>query len=165
MGKREAREKMPTSEVGSKRCQRLSRGFTLLELLIVVTIIAIASAGVVFAMRNDGATQLERDAQRLAALLEQARALARTQGRIVTWRPVEPGFRFEGLLSPALPSTWLHEGTRAIVDRPIVLGPEPLIAAQSIVLTRDEANATRLFIYTDGLQPFQVGPTLPAPAP
>jgi general secretion pathway protein H len=38
-----------------------SRGFTLLELLVVVAIIAMASAGVGFAMRDTSQVALERD--------------------------------------------------------------------------------------------------------
>ena len=59
---------------------RRARGFTLLELLVVVAIIAIATAGVSFAMRDSQATQLEREGQRLAALLESARAQSRSSG-------------------------------------------------------------------------------------
>ena len=44
-----------------------SRGFTLLELLVVISIIALATAGVGIAMRDSGQTQLEREAARLAA--------------------------------------------------------------------------------------------------
>ena len=70
-------------------------GFTLLELLVVVAIIAIASAGVSFALRDSADTQLEREAQRLAALLESARAQSRTSGRPVQWRA--------GLIGRSLP--------------------------------------------------------------
>ena len=46
------------------------RGLTLLELLVVLAIIAISSAGVALAMRDNSQTQLEREAQRLIAKLE-----------------------------------------------------------------------------------------------
>ena len=57
-----------------------SRGFTLLELLVVISIMALATAGVGLAMRDGGQTQLEREAARLAALLESARAQSRAGG-------------------------------------------------------------------------------------
>ena len=74
---------MRTSAAGSSHF--MSRGFTLLELLVVVAIIAIATAGVSFALRDSEATQLEREAQRLAALLESARAQSRSSGVPVRW--------------------------------------------------------------------------------
>lgn len=61
---------MPTSAAGSRRL----RGFTLLELIVVIAIIAVATAGVSFAMRDSSAARLDREADRLAALLESARA-------------------------------------------------------------------------------------------
>ena len=51
------------------------RGFTLLELLVVLAIIGLATAGVTLSLPE--AKPLERDAQRLAALLESARSHAR----------------------------------------------------------------------------------------
>ena len=41
---------------------------------MVISIVALATAGVSMAMRDSSQTQLEREAQRLAALLESARA-------------------------------------------------------------------------------------------
>lgn len=46
-----------------------SRGFTLLELMVVISIMAIAAAGVSLSLRDSGQAQLEREAERLAALL------------------------------------------------------------------------------------------------
>ncbi len=56
------------------------RGLTLLELLVVLAIIAISSAGVALAMRDNSQTQLEREAQRLIAKLEAARVQSRVAG-------------------------------------------------------------------------------------
>ena len=61
-------------------------GFTLLELLVVLSIVALATAGAGLAMRDSGQTQLEREAARLAALLESARAQSRAGGLPVRWR-------------------------------------------------------------------------------
>src|SRR5438309_6026590 len=101
---------MRTSAAGNST--RASRGFTLIELLVVVAIVAIASVGVSFALRDSQSTQLEREAQRLAALLESARAQSRATGVPVRWRATDGGFHFEGLQPGALPEQWLSSGTQ-----------------------------------------------------
>ena len=58
---------------------------------------ALATAGVSIAMRDNGQTVLEREGARLAALLESGRAQSRATGPMVRWRVTEQGFRFEGL--------------------------------------------------------------------
>jgi general secretion pathway protein H len=67
-----------------------TRGFTLIELLVVIAIVALASAAVTLAVRDPQATQLEREAARLSALLESARAEARASGLAVFWVPTGP---------------------------------------------------------------------------
>jgi general secretion pathway protein H len=127
----------------------------MLELLVVVAIIAVAAAGVSFALRDQAAVPLERDAQRLAALLESARARSRLSGQPVRWLADAQGFRFEGLPPEALPGKWLAEDTRVVDGRVLVLGPEPVIGPQAVVL--GSANApTTIVVATDGLRPFAV---------
>jgi type II secretory pathway pseudopilin PulG len=62
----------------------------LIELLVVIAIVALASAAVTLAVRDPQATQLEREAARLSALLESARAEARASGLAVFWVPTGP---------------------------------------------------------------------------
>jgi general secretion pathway protein H len=145
---------------------RAAGGFTLLELMIVLVVIGVAAAVVSLTLRDPSATQLEREAARLAALLESARAESRASGRVALWRPggevtpgsdaVLPGFRFIGLpRSIVLPSRWLDPQVDAqVVGAPVVvLGPEPLIGAQRIRLRLGEQQ---LSLATDGLGPFTV---------
>lgn len=137
------------------------RGFTLIELMLVVALIAVASGLASFAIRDPAATQLENEAARLAALLEAARSQSRTTGLTVQWepRPIAPakeGFRFVGLAAGAdLPTHWLGNGVSAeVVGSPaLVLGPEPILPKQRIVLRLDDQ---RLTLATDGLAPFAV---------
>jgi general secretion pathway protein H len=136
-------------------------GFTLLELLVVVAIIAIASAGVSFALRDSADTQLEREAQRIAALLESARAQSRTTGRPVQWRAVPGGFRFDGLPSDALPQQWLEPTTEVRGAASLQLGPEPIIGRQEIVIGSSALPGRSLRIATDGLRPFTVAAAPP----
>ena len=144
----------------NRRPSRLSRarsfGFTLLELLVVVAIIAMASAGVSLALRDTADTQLEREGQRLAALLESARAQSRTSGRPVQWRAVPDGFRFDGLAADALPQQWLEPTTQVRGAGLLQLGPEPIIGRQQIVLGSSALPGRGLRIATDGLRPFAV---------
>jgi general secretion pathway protein H len=150
-----------------------ARGFTLLELMVVVALVAMATAAVTFALRDDGGTRLEREGLRLSAMLESARAQSRTSGLPVVWRLLPQGFEFVGLPtardgralpgSMAGPRAWLSPDTRAVVLQPpgaqvLVLGPEPLIAAQRVELVQGER---RLTLVTDGLAPFSALGPLP----
>jgi general secretion pathway protein H len=144
---------MRTSAAGNNK---RSRGFTLIELLVVVAIIAIATAGVSFALRDSQETLLERDAQRLAALLESARAQSRTTGVPVRWHPTADGFQFDGVPARTMPDRWLSAGTRVQGQPVLVLGPEPIIGRQEIVLASSSAPGRTLHVATDGLRPFRV---------
>lgn len=137
---------------------RPARGFTLLELLVVVAIIAIASAGVSFAIRDSGATQLEREANRLAALLESGRARSRSSGIPIRWYAIAGGFRFEGVPPGELPDQWLTDSTQVRGDSALLLGPEPIIGRQQVVIESSALPGRSLRISTDGLRPFSVSP-------
>jgi general secretion pathway protein H len=148
---------MRTSAAGNP--ERSLAGFTLLELLVVVAIVAMASVGVGFAMRDSSVVQLEREAERLSALLESARARSRVTGVPVRWHPSEDGFRFDGLSGSELPQKWLDADTRvAGVDGTVLLtlGPEPIIGPQelSLISRRSPGNSVRLS--TDGVRPFSL---------
>jgi general secretion pathway protein H len=155
---------MPTSAPGSNAPALLprARGFTLIELMIVVSLIAIASAVASLAFRDPAASKLEQEAVRLAALLESARADARASGVAARWEPLAEqaadgsGFRFVGVNpNEPLPTRWLDGATSAQVigARAVVLGPEPLIGEQRILLRLEDQ---RLTLATDGIGPFVV---------
>ena len=154
---------MPTSAPGSDR-RASALGFTLIELLVVIAILALTASLVAVALRDGDSLRLERDAERLALLLETARAESRASGQTVWWVPAgeaeTPGFRFVGLPpSQALPAQWLDADVRAVIDgAPTVqLGPEALIGAQRVLLSLGQQ---RLAVGTDGLGPFGIVPEL-----
>lgn len=143
------------------------RGFTMIEILVVMLIVAIASVSVTLALRDSSQTQVEREAERLAALLESARAEARVAGLPVRWRPVEDasgsGFRFEGLPERIqLPLQWLGEDMHAEIEgaQSLLLGPEPLIPAQALRLRHGNYSVR---ISSDGLSAFAVQPATQEP--
>jgi general secretion pathway protein H len=145
---------MPISVRGS------SRGFTLIELLVVVALIAIATATVGLSLRDGNQAQLEREAERLVALLETARAEARAAGLTVRWQiggQDSPAFKFSGLSKRVdLPDQWLGDPVSVDFEggrQALLLGPEPLLPAQAVRLRLGDRQ---LRISTDGLQPFSI---------
>ncbi len=140
------------------------RGFTMIELLVVLAVIAIGASAVSLALRDPAATRLEREASRLVALLDAARTESRASGVAVTWAPIarDPSipehidFRFNGLPpSSDMPTQWLEPTVTAEVSgaKELILGPEPVIGPQRLILRLDKQALT---IQTDGLSVFAV---------
>jgi general secretion pathway protein H len=157
------------------------QGLTLLELLVVLAIIGFSVAGVSLSLRDSSQTQLEREAQRLVAIVEAARAQSRTSGVALIWQATPEGFVIRPALAPNAANpiatrteTWLNVGTQAAVINAtatsdtaapanlVVLGPEPILAPARITLSIATASNAKptpaLSIGSDGLKPFQVVP-------
>ena len=136
--------------------KRGARGFTLIELLVVLAIMAAATAGVVLALRDGASVALEREALRLSALLESGRAQSRMSASPVRWRVTAGGFEFDGLPGTTLPNHWLSKDVRSDLVGDVLLGPEPIIGPQKIVLVSVSDPGRRLTLATDGVHPFTV---------
>ena len=137
---------------------RASHGFTLIELLVVIALIAIGTAAVSFSLRDSAQTVLERDADRLAALFESARARSRASGMPVKWYPQTTGvntngFVFDGLPTHTLPDKWLSPQIQVAPNSLVILGPDPIIGPQNVQL---QMRDSQLWVSTDGLKPFAV---------
>ncbi|RZL35657.1 MAG: type II secretion system protein GspH [Rubrivivax sp.] len=155
-----ARAVTRTSAPGSDA--RQAGGFTLIELLVVVALIAIASATISLSLRDPAELQLQREAQRLAALLETARAESRASGLTVRWIPkgARSGddFRFDGLPATLqMPTRWLGDPVAVQIENAsganpgLLLGPEPVIPAQRLRLLLGNQSVV---LGTDGLGAF-----------
>jgi general secretion pathway protein H len=161
----------PGSSRSAAALQRRPRaaGFTLIEVMLVMAIIAIATALVSLALRDGTQSRLDEEGARLSALLESARTEARASGITVRWVPADSSatdgahFRFVGLPpGAALPTRWLAEGVSAEIvgARALLLGPEPVLPAQRVVLRLDDR---RVVLSSDGLAPFAAAAETDAP--
>lgn len=158
------RQRLPVDPARPVRGRR-QRGFTLIELLVVLAIMAIATAGATLALRDSDQTRIERETDRLAALLEAARAQSRASGIPVRWKPAEEGFVFSGLTArPPLPDHWLAPTLVLSGGTPqslrsgnveLILGPEPVLPAQTLTIAIAGRPDIRRTLGTDGVRPFR----------
>ena len=151
-----------------------ARGFTLLELMVVVALVALVSAAASLSLRDSTQSQLEREALRLSSLFEVARAQSRASGVPIVWMADAQGFVFmgatprrDGTESLAERRAWLAAGTEAQVQGPdntpaLVLGPEPLGPPQRLLL---RLGSHSMSLASNGVQGFEVSAvSVPSPA-
>jgi general secretion pathway protein H len=63
---------------------------------------------------------------------------------------------FEGLPNKNLPDNWLMPDVVVEANASVLLGPEPIIGRQDIVLSLANHPVQPLHIVTDGLSPFVI---------
>jgi len=133
-------------------------GFTLMELLVVLAIIASASVAVVLSLRDSPQTRLQAEAERVIAVLEASRADARASNTAMRWHADDKGFQVHTLPAngTALQNmAWLHKGTQASPED-VLISPEPVQARSRLTLRHD--SGASLSIGTDGAAAFKVLP-------
>jgi general secretion pathway protein H len=110
-------------------------GFTLVELLVVITILGIAAAAVALSVPSSDSRRLQEEVARLAALFRIAQDEARISGRTLVWEADLNGYRFRPLDEEAArdwndevlrPRSWPFVVRRLDAGR-IVFGREPLL--------------------------------------
>ena len=73
----------------------MQRGFTLLEMLVVVAMLAILSVSVSLTLTNRSTSSLKLESERLRTLLELALDESRIAGAALLWTTTDTGYRFD----------------------------------------------------------------------
>ncbi|UXH77425.1 prepilin-type N-terminal cleavage/methylation domain-containing protein [Roseateles amylovorans] len=107
---------------------RHPHGFSLIEVMIVLLIIGIATAAISLQIAPDRGATLRQDARELAQRLAAAQQEVRIDGRVIVWEPQGHGYRF-------LRGTW--------TTRPGSVVPVVTTAATLDNFARDEALKPR----------------------
>ena len=130
-----------------------ARGFSLIELMIVMVIIGIATAAISLAIAPDPAHELRRDANELVRRFVIAQNEVRADGRVIAWQADSDGYRFSrGTWQPVPGSAIPVVSTLGVLDtfaRDDMLGPtawrtRPVeVTPAGPVLLTSEAIGTR----------------------
>lgn len=140
-------------------------GFTLIELLVVVALIAVASTGATLALRDSADAMLEREAQRLAAMLEATRVEARANDALVFANLSPQGITVSGLHKNPSSQAWLSPTTAPATRVHLVLGPEPILPPQQVELRSLTTAPASVWVFSDGLRPWTVQRSAPGNRP
>jgi len=130
-------------------------GFTLIELVVVLAIMAIGSALVVINWQSNPQQSLNQESDHLALVLDTARSLARTTGTPLIWRASAAGFSVQAVNDKtATPpfTAWLNPPIYAEPNQ-LVLSPEAISSPIFIRLQSGSANQS-LTLVSDGVLPF-----------
>jgi general secretion pathway protein H len=117
--------------------RRISAGFTLIEIMIVVFIIGLITAAAVITFGGDSRdTELDREAERLEALLEYAREQAELQTRDYGFRTNRLNYQF--VVFDPLANKWkLATEDEALRERKLPAGLMPALAVEGRPIVLD----------------------------
>lgn len=154
-------------------CAPRSRGFTLIELVVVMLLLAIMAGIVVINLNPDDAADVQQEARRLALLLQTAQQEAILQGQVFAVSFERRGYRFlrlnqEGSLAPVEGDALLRarelpgeirigavevEGNLQEKNAGIVLPPSGQLPAFTITLRKGQARWLVTGSMAEGIRP------------
>lgn len=116
-----------------------SRGYTLIELLVAIGIIAIVAGMVALSLPGGEQRRVHEEAVRLGALFRIAQDQARIAGRVLVWQADLEGYAFRALDADAAswqddtlrPRSWPFAVQR-LEAQPIVFTREPMLSPASV---------------------------------
>ena len=92
--------------VATRAAARVARGFTLVEVLVVLIVIGLGAGLITLGMGHDSAGVLRQESERLRGALEHAAQLAQWRRATLVWEADPGGYRF---LSANLEGLWQEE--------------------------------------------------------
>jgi general secretion pathway protein H len=135
----------------------LHAGFTLIEMIVVLALVAVVSGLVALGVRPTPQQQLSREGERLALWLESVRSQSRRQGDWVQVRVDASGAQAWGARPDAVGAgrlNWLYADTAPMAPVTLTLGPEPVLPAQQVLLLSTGNDRARVRVGTGGLGPW-----------
>lgn len=137
------------------RSARWTRGFTLIEVMVVMLIIGVVTALATFAFSDNREDRVEREARRLAAVLELVAEQAVLQSRIIGVRFASDGYLF---LSPGAEGEWLPiENDRQLRPHELPDDIELQFITQGEIPGGDRATRPHtVFLPSNDVLPFEV---------
>ncbi len=138
------------------------KGFTLLELLVVLVIVAISASLAMLALPSTNRNALDQDSAQLAALMDAARSYAAAVQAPVRLEATSDGYQFIGIVSgnwqvldgELRPRSFLTTGALLSVSKDgVILGPEPVGDPLKLNIALGAEGRT---IASDGASPFFV---------
>ena len=146
----------PTMSCRKALERRRERGFTLVEMLVVMMIIGLFVGLVTVITRPDDRAILGLEADRLSQLLGLAAAEARLTGRAIAWTAEESGYRFWRYSDDA---DWLEISDSELLRSRIL--PQGMVISDFRVENMRPQGAMRLEFSPHGLSlAFSIGITL-----
>ncbi len=152
--------------IAAMKVRNRESGFSLIELMVVMVIVGIATAAISLSIAPDPAQELRRDAHELVRHFAVAQNEVRVDGRVIAWQADSEGYSFArgtwqpvpGSAIPVVstagtldtfarddelrPRQWREGPVEVIPARPVLLTSEPIGAEWQLALRRGDVTVT-----------------------